>query len=92
MLIVSTMYSKSNNEQYDTDMSDKIMSCKDRTTGYNFKKNGTQDLVPSFSRTDCFNCVVKEWNSLPNHIREDNKYLKLFKMYLLCGGLNRKKS
>ena len=56
MLIVSTMYSKSNNEQCDTDMSDKIMSCKDRTTGYNFKKNGTQDLVPSLGRTDCFKC------------------------------------
>ena len=29
-----------------------------------------------------FNCIVKEWNSLPNHIREDNNYLKLFTMYL----------
>ena len=61
-------------------MSDKIIFCKDRSTGYKFKKNGTQDLVPSFNRTDrfkCsffFKCIVKEWNSLPNHIRED-KYL-----------------
>ena len=33
-----------------------IIFCKDRSTGYNFKKNGTQDLVPSFNRTDCFKC------------------------------------
>ena len=45
---------KSNNEHYDIDMSDKIIFCKDRSIGYNFKKNGTQDLFPSFSRTDCF--------------------------------------
>ena len=50
------MYNKCNNEHYDIDMSDKIIFCKDRSTGYNFKKNGTQDLVPSFSRTDCFKC------------------------------------
>ena len=53
---MSTMYNKSNDEHYDTDMSDKIIFCKDRSTGYNFKKNGTQDLVPSFNRTDCFKC------------------------------------
>ena len=47
MLIVRTMYNKSNNEHYDIDMSDKIIFCKDRSTGYKFKKNGTQDLVPS---------------------------------------------
>ena len=29
-----------------------------------------------------FNCIVKEWNSLPNHIREDNNYLYIFIMYL----------
>ena len=45
-----------NNEHYDIDMSDKIIFCKDRSTGYNFKKNGTQDLIPRFSRTDCFKC------------------------------------
>ena len=53
---MSTMYNKCNNEHYDIDMSDKIIFRKDRSTGYNFKKNGTQDLVPSFSRTDCFKC------------------------------------
>ena len=53
---MSTMYNKCNNEHYDIEMSDKIIFCKDRSTGYNFKKNGTQDLVPSFSRTDCLNC------------------------------------
>ena len=59
MLIMSTMYNKCNNEHYDIDMSDKITGifCKDRSTGYKFKKNGTQDLVPSFSRTDC--CYVE---------------------------------
>ena len=51
------MYNKSNNEHYDIDMSDKIIFCKDRSTGYNFKKNGTQDLVPSLSRTDCLSVV-----------------------------------
>lgn len=54
------------------DISDKLIFCKGKSTGYNLKKNGTQDLVPSFSRTNglkCsfFNCIVKEWNSLPNH-------------------------
>ena len=57
MLMVRTMYNKSNNEHYDIDMPDKIIFCKDRSTGYNFKKNGTQDLVPSFSRTDCLSQV-----------------------------------
>ena len=46
-------------------------------TGYNLRKNDTQDLVPNVSRTDgfkygFFNCVVDEWNGLPNHIRESN--------------------
>ena len=41
------------------------------------RKNDTQDLVPSFSRTDgfkyiFFNGIVNEWNGLPNHIRESN--------------------
>ena len=57
----------------DIDISDKLIFCKDKSTGYNLEKNGTQDLIPSFSRTGgfrCrfFNCIVKEWNSLPNHI------------------------
>ena len=55
MLIMSTMYNKCNNE-HDIHLSDKIIFCKGRSTGYNFKKNGTQDLVPSFSRTDCVKC------------------------------------
>ena len=45
--------------------------------GYNLRKNDTQDLIPNFSRTNglkysFFNCIVDEWNSLPNHIREQN--------------------
>ena len=56
MLIVRTMYNKSKNEHCDVDMSDKIIFCEDRSTGYNFKKNGMQDLGPSFSRTDWFKC------------------------------------
>ena len=45
--------------------------------GYNLRKNDTQDLVPNFSRTNglkysFFNHIVDEWNSLPNHIREEN--------------------
>ena len=51
----------------------KLIFCKDRNTGYNVRKNDTQDL----SRTDgfkysFFNRVVDEWNGLPNHIRESN--------------------
>ena len=66
---MSTMYNKSNNEHYDTDMSDKIIFCKDRSTGYKFKKNGTQDLVPSFNRTGCFKCsFFKMHNLLKNEI------------------------
>ena len=45
--------------------------------GYKLRKNGTQDLVPNFSRTNglkysFFNRIVDEWNSLPDHIRESN--------------------
>ena len=65
------------NGHYDIDISNKLIFCKDRNTGYNLRKNDTQDLVPNFSRTDgfkysFFNRVVDEWNGLPNHIRESN--------------------
>ena len=57
-----------------------------RNTGYNLRKNDTQDLVPNFSRTDgfkysFFNRVVDEWNGLPNHIRESNSIATLKKMF-----------
>ena len=60
---------------YDKDISNKPIFCKDRNTGYNLRKNDTQDLVPNFSRTNgfkhsFFNRIVNEWNGLPNHIRE----------------------
>ena len=65
------------NEHYDIDISDKLIFCKDRSTGHNLRKNVTQDLVPNLSRTNSFkysffNRIVNEWNSLPNHIREVN--------------------
>ena len=65
------------NGHYDIDISNKLIFCKDRNTGYNLRKNDTQDLVPNFSRTDgfkysFFNRVVDEWNGLPNHVRESN--------------------
>ena len=55
--------------------------------GYNLRKNDTQDLVPNFSRTNgvkysFFNCIVDEWNSLPNHIRESNS-IEAFKNNVL---------
>ena len=59
------------NEHYDIDISDKLIFCKDRSTGHNL------DLVPNLSRTNgfkysFFKLIVNEWNSLPNHIREVN--------------------
>ena len=42
------------NGHYDIDISNKLIFCKDRNTGYNLRKNDTQDLVPNFSRTDGF--------------------------------------
>ena len=40
------------NGHYDIDISNKLIFYKDRNTGYNLRKNDTQDLVPNFSRTD----------------------------------------
>ena len=43
------------NGHYDIDISNKLIFCKDRNTGYNLRKNDTQDLtVPNFSTTDGF--------------------------------------
>ena len=74
------MYNKSKNEHCDVDMSDKIIFCKDRSTGYNFKKMAHRILFQVLVglivlSVVFFNCIVKEWNILPNHIREDNNYL-----------------
>ena len=65
------------NGHYDIDISNKLIFCKDRNTGYNLGKNDTQDLFPNFSRTDGFKYsffarIVNEWNGLPNHITESN--------------------
>ena len=65
------------NGHYDIDVSNKLIFCKDRNTGYNLRENDTQDLVPNFSRNDglkysFFNRVVDEWNGSPNHTRESN--------------------
>ena len=68
------------NGHYDIDISNKLKFCKERSMGYNLRKNDTQDLVPNFSRTNrlkysfFFNHIVDEWNSLPNHIRESNNF------------------
>ena len=42
------------NGHYDIDISNKLIFCKDRNTGYNLRKSDSQDLVPNFSRTDGF--------------------------------------
>ena len=42
------------NGHYDIDLSNKRIFCKDRSTGYNLRKNDIQDLVPNFSRTNGF--------------------------------------
>ena len=42
------------NGHYDVDILNKLIFCKDRNTGYNLRKNDTQDLVPNFSRTGGF--------------------------------------
>ena len=42
------------NGHYDIDVSNKLIFCKDRSTGYNLGKNDTQDLVPNLSRTNGF--------------------------------------
>ena len=41
-------------KQLDIDISDKLIFCKDRSTGHNLRKNVTQDLVPNLSRTNGF--------------------------------------
>ena len=42
------------NNHYNIDSSNKLIFCKDRSRGYNLRKNDTQDLVPNFSRTNIF--------------------------------------
>jgi len=42
------------NEHYDIDISDKLIFCKDRSTGHNLRENDTQDLVPNLTRTNGF--------------------------------------
>ena len=66
------------NGHYDIDISNKLIFCKERSMGYNLRKNDTQDLIPNFSRTNglkfsfLFNCIVDEWNSPPKHMIESN--------------------
>ena len=40
------------NGHYDIDISNKLIFCKDRSTGYNLRKNDKKDLVPNFSTTN----------------------------------------
>ena len=42
------------NGHYDIDISNKLIFCKDRNTGYNLRKSDSQDVIPNFSRTDGF--------------------------------------
>ena len=42
------------NGHYETDISNNLTFCKDRSTGYNLRKNDTKDIVPDFSRTSSF--------------------------------------
>ena len=43
------------NGQYDIDISNKLLFCKDKKfINYNLKKNDTQDLALNFSRTNGF--------------------------------------
>ena len=45
------------NGHYDIDISNKLIFCKDRNTGYNLRKNDTQDLVPNFVELVVLNIV-----------------------------------
>ena len=45
------------NGHYDIDISNKLIFCKHRNTGYNLRENDTQDLVPDFSRNDGFKYI-----------------------------------
>ena len=40
------------NGHYDIDIFSKPIFYKDRSMGYNLRKNDTQDLVPNFNRTN----------------------------------------
>ena len=75
------------NDHYDIDISNKLIFCKDRSTGYNLRKNDIQHLVPNFIRTNSFkysffNRIVDETNSLTNYIRESNS-IETFKKDVL---------
>ena len=45
------------NGHYDIDISNKLIFCKDRNTGYNLRKNDTQDLVPNLVELMVLNIV-----------------------------------
>ena len=75
------------NGHYDIDISNKLIFCKDRNTGYKLRKNDTQDLVPNCSGTDGFKYsffkrIVNEWNGLPSHIRESNSIATFKKSFI----------
>ena len=60
---------------YNIDISDKLLFCKERNVDYNLRKNDSLDLVSMYSRTNSFKysyfiCIINEWNSLPNDIKE----------------------
>ena len=45
------------NGHYDIDISNKLIFCKNRNTGYKLRKNDTQDLVPNLVELMVLNIV-----------------------------------
>ena len=75
------------NGHYYIEISNKLIFCKDRSTSYNLRKNGTQDLVPNFSRTNglkySFLLTVLLMNEIVYLITLENQIvLKLLKRML----------
>ena len=71
------------NGHYDIDISNKLIFCKNRNTGYNLRKNDTQILVPNSSRTNglkfsAFNRIVDEWNRESNSVATFKKNVLSF--------------
>ena len=75
------MYNKSNNEHYDIDKTRLyFVRIEAQAQAITLRKMVcrilVQVLVELIGLSVVFiNCIVKEWNSLPNPIREDNNYL-----------------
>ena len=58
---------------YNTNISDKLLFCKERNVDYNYYDSF--DLVSMYSRTNSFKYsyfipIINDWNSLPNDRKE----------------------